>query len=734
MGIRVLFKEGRFIVREFLLLLAAVVATFTIGRLFDAGLLAYYHGWKVMGMEYVGAVAVHDLQISFSLALMILLISFAASRLFSSPIVRAVKTWFIILLGGAYLLLIAYFGATLSPLGAEFWAYSPFEMANTIIASQQVTGVSILVFALLLITIYWFGFKIITMDFPWKKGSKKTTGITVVVLLLFVLSTVFDTGRGGKMSEKEIRANKLSYFITQSLPAYNELRNWSEESFPVQKYPLLRKASKKDVLGPYFNEFSSPPNIVFMLIESLGGEFVGPTGQWTGFTPYLDSLAREGLYWENGLSLSGRTFGFIPSLLGSLPFGEHGFMELGSDYPKHQSLISLLDKRGYYTAFYSGYDTYFDGLDFFLDYQGIDFVLNKQKLDTLLHRGKKGQNYWGVDDKKMLEFASALHDTAESFPRLEIYHTLQSHSPFNVPKPRKYERQFDRRLAALNLSENRKGLYKQYRSELRTLLFADQPVEDFMRTYGEREYFENTIFIITGDHWLIPVPQSTAISRYHVPVIIYSPKLKEPVHFKSVNTHAEITPTLTAFLNRQTNLTMPDTVHWLGGLMDTSRKFQNKQSVPFMRNKNRIANYLDGKYYLYGDLLYALKPDLVLEKKDDRAARERLLDKLKEIRRHNDYVTHNNRIYPGRSQMGGGKNWLLVEYERLFDRIDSLGLSIDQQFNRAREAAFNENYGIARAIARRILMRTPDYHDVRILIGRTYAWGEKIPKSILKKY
>jgi len=51
-----------------------------------------------------------------------------------------------------------------------------------------------------------------------------------------------------------------------------------------------------------------------------------------------------------------------------------------------------------------------------------------------------------------------------------------------------------------------------------------------------------------------------------------------------------------------------------------------------------------------------------------------------------------------------------------------LGLSIDQQYQRAREYAFDGRYEIARAVAQRILMRTPDYTDVRLLIGRTYAW------------
>jgi len=55
---------------------------------------------------------------------------------------------------------------------------------------------------------------------------------------------------------------------------------------------------------------------------------LGEGAEYGGFTPYLDSLTTKSLYWENFLSNTGRTFGVLPSLLGSLPFGKSGFMEL----------------------------------------------------------------------------------------------------------------------------------------------------------------------------------------------------------------------------------------------------------------------------------------------------------------------------------------------------------------------------------------------------------------------
>ena len=130
------------------------------------------------------------------------------------------------------------------------------------------------------------------------------------------------------------------------------------------------------------------PNIVFIIVESLGGEFAGNGNQWSGFTPFLDSIIEKSLYWKNGLSLSGRTFGIMPSLLGSLPPGRQGFMSEGPVYPDHLTLISILKDQGYHTSHFSGFDTYFD-------------------------------------DKTMLRVAAHIRDTVSTFPQLPMISSLR---------------------------------------------------------------------------------------------------------------------------------------------------------------------------------------------------------------------------------------------------------------------------------------------------------------------
>lgn len=48
--------------------------------------------------------------------------------------------------------------------------------------------------------------------------------------------------------------------------------------------------------------------------------------------------------------------------------------------------------------------------------------------------------------------------------------------------------------------------------------------------------------------------------------------------------------------------------------------------------------------------------------------------------------------------------------------------NVDEAFEHARELAFSEEYEEARRLCEAILEVAPDYHDVRILMARTYSW------------
>ncbi len=75
----------------------------------------------------------------------------------------------------------------------------------------------------------------------------------------------------------------------------------------------------------------------------------------------------------------------------------------------------------------------------------------------------------------------------------------------------------------MRLKRTGTGIIKlQYAS----ILFADDAIKGFINSYTKRADFNNTIFLITGDHRMPEIPMVSKIDRYHVPLLIYSPLLK----------------------------------------------------------------------------------------------------------------------------------------------------------------------------------------------------------------
>jgi phosphoglycerol transferase MdoB-like AlkP superfamily enzyme len=234
--------------------------------------------------------------------------------------------------------------------------------------------------------------------------------------------------------------NKM-YFLGADIIKFQNKKNaiGNYDLSGEEEYPFLKSFDEtKDVLAPFFKIQEEKPTIVVLIIEGLGSEFVG-NAEYGGFTPYLDSLASKSLYWNNFISTSARSFGILPSLLGSLPYGEKGFLEL-TKTPSHISLISVLKANGYTTSFYAGHQSKFDRNINFLEYHVIDYLIDENNFGLDYERSKAAsQGYsWGYPDAEIYKKALSTFDKKKT-PRLDIVMTLTNHDPFDFPLKEKYE-------------------------------------------------------------------------------------------------------------------------------------------------------------------------------------------------------------------------------------------------------------------------------------------------------
>jgi len=205
-------------------------------------------------------------------------------------------------------MLIAYYCTTLVPLGSDLLGYS-FEDIKITISNS---GGFMIGLYLLLAIVLLIGLFLVLYRFTSKlyNSISKMYPFTIVLFSLF-LASLFTEG-------KPINQNKTQYLVTNLYNSSTEDNTYTADV----EYPLIKRPEIENVLGEYFNLKEDSPNIVFIRVEGLGRDFVGEGAEYGGFTPFLDSLTTQSLYWENFLSNTGRTFGVLPSLLGSLPFGK----------------------------------------------------------------------------------------------------------------------------------------------------------------------------------------------------------------------------------------------------------------------------------------------------------------------------------------------------------------------------------------------------------------------------
>lgn len=556
-----------------------------------------------------------------------------------------------------------YFANSMVPLGSDLFAYSWAEITHTVGAAGGFSIVKYIPFLIFISfnILFWFIMK-----------KRKFPAVAFYSLLLISLGSLFVNGavpdpKNYKTDfDSYLASNKFGYFTAKSYDYFTQkykekqnLENFdaddpgtastaSSMTYVSKDYPLLHLDETQDVLGKFFKTGKTPPNFVFIIIESLGRAYCGENAYLGSFTPFLDSLMQKSLYWENFLSTGGRTFAVLPSTFASTPFGEKGFAEMGENMPNHLSLIKLLKEQGYYSSFIYGGDAHFDLMDVFLKRQGIDQIIDSKTFGggySKLPVNDEGFT-WGYGDKEIFRKLLETSSKAEEKPRLDIVLTLAMHSPFKVTNQELYDQKFEQRLNFLKLDDQKKADRRSYAKQYATMLYFDDALRALINEYSKRKDFANTVFIITGDHRMPEIPISTQLDRFHVPLIIYSPMLERTAKFSSVSVQFDITPSLTAFLRQNYKFRFPMFTSWMGSGLDTVRAFRNIHTYPLMRNKNELIDYLDGTNFLSNNDLYQIYPSMDIEPQQDNIRQMELSRKLSDFKSVNNYVCSQNRIVP----------------------------------------------------------------------------------------
>lgn len=278
-----------------------------------------------------------------------------------------------------------------------------------------------------------------------------------------------------------------------------------EQDLSTREFPLLRK-------GPAVaNKTGRPVNVVIILGESFSGRHVGTLGAPLSLTPDFDALSREGVLFDHAFSNGTHTHqGVFASLAGfpNLPGYEY-LMKTMEAHQEFSGIPTVLSEQGYDSVFlYNGLFSWDNKEGFFRQHGIHRFIGSEDYIDPTFV-----DPVWGVSDYDVFMRANEeFREMSASGPFFAAILTLTNHSPFDLPSPLPFER--------IITGDSFEGRANAMR-------YADWALGEFFRKARQEPYFDNTLFVITGDHGFGTAPAITGmqLDRFHVPLLFYSPTL-----------------------------------------------------------------------------------------------------------------------------------------------------------------------------------------------------------------
>jgi phosphoglycerol transferase MdoB-like AlkP superfamily enzyme len=423
-------------------------------------------------------------------------------------------------------------------IAVDYLVYTT-EVIGNIRQSYPINSIMV---ALVLVTaaVVYLLRRYITQSTHIKSSFGKRTKIAVMLLLLPVF-TYFCVSHKLKYLSKNQYVNELS---GNGMYDFG-FAFWNNQLDYNTFYKTLPIKSAESILGHLLQQDSSRTfkntsrtitnagtenkmNVVLISVESLSAEFLGTFGNTQHITPQLDSLAKEGLLFNNLYASGTRTVRGLEALSLCIPPTPGQSIVKRPDNKNLFTLGSVFREKGYNSRFiYGGYG-YFDNMNEFFSNNGYEVTDRSALQDSEIHYS----NIWGVADEDLftLSLRELDKDYKNNKPFFAQIMTVSNHRPYTYPEGR----------IDIPSHTGREGAVK----------YTDYAIGKFIREAKQKPWFSNTLFVIVADHCASSAGKvELPVDKYHIPMIFYSPGHITPGKFEKLTAQIDIGPTILGYLN-----------------------------------------------------------------------------------------------------------------------------------------------------------------------------------------
>lgn len=282
------------------------------------------------------------------------------------------------------------------------------------------------------------------------------------------------------------------------------------------------------------------PNIVLVLCESFSGYKSSMWGNPLDPTPFFHSLTREGVFFDNAHTPHFGTARGVWALITGIP--DVSLEETASRNPAMVDQHTIINDFDGYEKFY-----FLGGSSSWANIRGL---LTNNIAGLKLYEENSYDSpridVWGISDKNLFLEADKVLRTQDK-PFFAVIQTADNHRPYTIP---------EEDLGEFEKVEVADGLLKQSGfeslAELNAFRYTDFAFKKFMEAARTAPYFENTIFVFIGDHGIggdagkmfPPSWTENHLTRFHVPLLFYGPKLLAPQRVHSAASMVDVLPTI----------------------------------------------------------------------------------------------------------------------------------------------------------------------------------------------
>ena len=447
---------------------------------------------------------------------------------------------------------------------------------------------------------------------PQGKGLLRYYIIQTLCFAIFIPLCICGMRGGATTAVRPITISNANQYVAHPQEAgivlntpFSLIRTIGKKVFEIPEYMSEQEMNAlysplKNNQSSIISNQSSKKNVVILIVESFGREYIGEYNKWRdsgkykGYTPFVDSLMQHSQTFLYSYCNGRKSIDGMPSILSGIPMFIEPFFLTPASMNDVSGIAGELKNKGYYSAFFHGAENGSMGFEAFARKTGFTdyFGRTEYNADKRFNGDKDFDGMWAIWDEPFLQFfATKMSEFKQPF--VSAVFTASSHHPYKVP-------------------EEYKDIYKEEGIVIhKCIRYTDNAIRRFFDKAKTQPWYKNTLFVITSDHTNLSdhAYYQTDLGGFCSPIIFFDPSGDmKPGMRDAIAQQIDIMPTVLSYLGYDRPY-----VAFGCDLLTTSD--EDTWAVNYL---NGIYQYIKGDWLLQFDgqkskALYRFRTDLLLK-------------------------------------------------------------------------------------------------------------------------